>query len=149
MCNSRIFHNVTLEKTQLHAPVKQISVHSLLPDAQDHPYISSITTPKAYLFLILSVPTRIQESFLCNTSSFTYLFSYIYKVWENLSVGREKSQSKCAPSSLQQRREGGTLGSFPMSWLGGTHPIPKVTTELAETFSAAWTLGMHTQTGGE
>lgn len=50
---------MSLEKTQPHAVVKQISVHSLLPDAQDHPYLSSITTPKAYL--ILSAPTRIQD----------------------------------------------------------------------------------------
>lgn len=58
-CATPGFSTMSLEKTQPHAVVKQISVHSLLPDAQDHPYLSSITTPKAYL--ILSVPTRIQD----------------------------------------------------------------------------------------
>lgn len=67
------FSTMSPEKTQPHAVVKQISVHSLLPDAQDHPYLSSITTPKAYL--ILSVPTRIQDFCFSVTLWVSHTFS--------------------------------------------------------------------------
>lgn len=107
MCN-RIFHNVTREDAATCCGETNISAFiTSRCSGPSLPFQYHNTKSLSNSFCTYKNPRLL---FLCNTLSLTYLFSYIYKLWENLSVGREKSQSKRAPSSLQQRREGGNLG---------------------------------------